>query len=131
MGCHQHPGVTCPPPPQACRIFPNRSLSTLTHNHVFLYASGLSPYCCYMCPGLHRTAVISVRAFTVLLFYSYLNNTRTGLPMELSNYPPNTIIQALPECRYYPNWAATNTPGSPVRPHHRPAGYSRTALSAH
>ena len=57
--------------------------------------SGLSPYCCYMCPGLHRTAVISVRAFTVLLFYSYLNHTRTGLPMELSNYPPNTITKHL------------------------------------
>ena len=68
------------------------SLSTFTHNRVFLYVSGLSPYCCFMCPGFHRTAVISVLAFTELLFYSYLNNTRTGLPMELSNYPPNSEV---------------------------------------
>ena len=70
---------------------------------LLLYVSGLSPYCCYictglhhtavMCPGLHRTAVICVRAFTVLLLYSYLNYTQTGLHMELSNYPPNTITK--------------------------------------
>ena len=36
---------------------------------LLLYASGPSPYCCYMCLGFHRTAVICVWAFTVLLLY--------------------------------------------------------------
>ena len=48
-----------------------------------------------MCLGFHCTAVVRVRAFTILLFYSYLNYTQTGLPMELSNYPPNTITKHL------------------------------------
>ena len=61
---------------------------------LLLYVSGLSPYCCYMCPGLHRTAVICVRAFTVPLFYSSLNYTHTGLHMELSIYPSNTISKS-------------------------------------
>ena len=37
----------------------------------------------------------------------------------------------LPECQYYPNWAPTDTPGLPIRPHYRPAGYSRPTLSVH
>ena len=41
--------------------------------------------------GFHRTDVLRVRAFTVLLFYSYLNYTQTGIPMDLPNYPLNTI----------------------------------------
>ena len=32
--------------------------------------SGLSPYCCYTRLGCHHTAVLDVRAFTVLLFYT-------------------------------------------------------------
>ena len=92
---HRHPGITRLPPPYACQIFPNRSLCTFTHNRVFPKMSGLSPYCCYTCPGFHRTAVVGVRAFTVLLFYSYLNYTQTCIPMDLTNYPPNTITKHL------------------------------------
>ena len=50
-------------------------------------------YCCSKRPGFHCTAVLGVRAFTVLLFYSYPNNTQTGIPMNLPIYPPNTIPQ--------------------------------------
>ena len=94
-GSHQHPGVTRLPSTSACRIFPNRSLCTFTHNRVFTNMSGLSPYCCSTSPGFHRTAVLGVRAFTILLFYSYLNYTQTGIPMDLHNYALNTIPQHL------------------------------------
>ena len=90
-----HPGITRPLPPYACRIFQNRSLCTFTHNSVFTTVSGLSPYCCYTCLSFHHTAVLGVRAFTVPLLYPYLNNTQTGLHAELSNYPPNTITKHL------------------------------------
>ena len=72
------------------------SLCTFTHNHVFTNMSGLSPYSCSTCPGFHHvhcTAVLYVRAFIVLLFYSYLNNTQTGIPIDLPNYPLNTITK--------------------------------------
>ena len=49
-------------------------------NRVFTNMSGLSLYCCSTCPGCHRTAVLSVRAFTVLLFYSYLDYTQQVSP---------------------------------------------------
>ena len=57
--------------------------------------SGLSLYCCSTCQGCHRTAVLRVRAFTVLLFYSYLNYTQTGISMYLPNYPLNRITKHL------------------------------------
>ena len=79
--------------PQAGRIFPNSSICTFTHNHVFTKVSGLSPYCCSTCPGFRRTAVLRVRTLTVLLFYPFLNNT--CLPMELADYPPNAITKHL------------------------------------
>ena len=47
------------------------------------------------CPGFHLTAVLRVRAFTVLLFYSYLNYTQTGIPIDLPDYPLNTITKHL------------------------------------
>ena len=47
------------------------------------------------CSGFHRIVVIGVRAFTVLLFYSYLNYTQTGITMDITNYPPNTITRHL------------------------------------
>ena len=46
-------------------------------------------------PGFHRTAVLGVWAFTVMLFYFYVNYTQTGIPMDLLNYPLNTIPQHL------------------------------------
>ena len=94
-GSHRHPGVTRPPSTSVCRIFPNRPLCAFTHNRVFTNMSGLSPYCCSTCPGFHRTAVLDVRAFTLLLFYSYLNHTQAGIPMDLPHYPLNTIPQHL------------------------------------
>ena len=94
-GSHRHPIITRLPSTSACRIIPNCSLCTFTHNRVFTNMSGLSPYCCYICPGFHRTAVLGVRAFTILLFYSYLNYTQTCIPMDLPNNPLNTIPQHL------------------------------------
>ena len=58
LGFHRHPGITRLPSTSACRIFPNRSLCTFTHNRVLTNMSGLSPYCCSMCPGFHRAAVL-------------------------------------------------------------------------
>ena len=57
-GSHRHPGITQLPSTSACRIIPNRSLCTFTHNRLFTNMSGLSPYCCSRCPGFHRTAVL-------------------------------------------------------------------------
>ena len=51
-----------------------------------------------------------------------------------TNLPPRRAVDthwALSECQYNPNRATTDTPGSPVRPYHRPVGYSRTTLSVH
>ena len=83
------PGITRLSPPSACRVFPNRSLFTFTHNRVFTKMSGLSAYCCSTCQGFHRTAVICVRAAVLLLSELYTNR----FPMDLTNYPPNTIIR--------------------------------------
>ena len=47
--CSRHP---------PCRLLPNRSLCTFTHNRVFTTMSGLSQYCCSKRPGFHRTAVL-------------------------------------------------------------------------
>ena len=58
---------------------------------LLFYVSEPSPYCCSTCPGFHRTAVLRFRAFTVMLFYSYLSYAQTGIPMDLPNYPLNTI----------------------------------------
>ena len=78
-----------------CRILPKRSLCIFTHNRMFTTMSVLSPYCCSKRLGVHRTAVLNVWAFTVLLFYSYPNYAQTGIPMDLPIYPPNTIPQHL------------------------------------
>ena len=94
-GSHRHPGVTRLLSTSACQILQNRSLCTVAHNRVFATMSGLSLYCCSNCPGFHRTAVLGVRAFIVLLFYSYPNYAQAGIPMDLPIYPPNTISQHL------------------------------------
>ena len=94
-GSHRHPRDTRLLPTSACRILPNRSLSLSLHIHSQSNMCGLSPDCCYKRPGFHRTAVLGVRAFTVLLFYSYSNYTQTGVPMDLPNYPSNKIPQHL------------------------------------
>ena len=61
--------------------------------------------------------------------------THTALLYCLTNFLPDRCSTgpAIPgaECRYCPNWATTDTPESPDYLQHLPAGYSRTALSAH
>ena len=61
----------------------------------------------------------------------------TGLAIPgVGNHPrvrelPVRSHRALPECRYRPNWLPPTPPESPDDFRPPPAGYSRTALSAH
>ena len=51
--------------------------------------------------------------------------------MTLSPNRPVHSHRVLPECRYRPNWLPPTPPESPDDFRPPPAGYSRTALSAH
>ena len=80
--CRYHPNWLPPTPPESpdyVRHLPAE------YSRKGISAHSLTIACLQICPGFHRTAVIHIRAFTVLLFYM------SGLSQYCCSTPNRTI----------------------------------------